>query len=143
MDSNLEQLPYLAYQLKKHTPQLKPKTNSPVEMYSFAVPGWEQKLDSAILSPVSALTQDYKHCLRRIRASRQSVKDRSRQGDIERILYSRGQDDLYDTDTLYALFSALSQERVGEIYNAIRGNNWHLMTADERESFLQQYLPVL
>lgn len=141
VDSNLERLPYLAYQLKKHTPQLSPKKNSPAELYSFAVPGWEQKLDSSTLSAVSALAQDYKHCLRRIRASRQPIKDKSRQSDIERILYSRGQEDDYDTDSMYALFSALSQERVDEIYNAIRKSNWHLMAADVRELFLQQYLP--
>lgn len=141
VDSNLERLPYLAYQLKRHTPQIKPGKNSPAELYTFAAPGWELKLDSAILSAVSALAQDYKHCLRRIRASRQPVKDRSRQRDIERILYSRGQENSYDTDAMYALFSALSQGRVEELYTVIRENNWHLMHSDNRESFLQQYLP--
>lgn len=141
VDSNLERLPYLAYQLKKHTPQIKPKENSPAELYTFATPGWEQELDSLILSTVSALAQDYRHCLRRIRASRQPVKNRSRQGDIERILYSRGQEEDYDADFLYALFSGLSQDRIEELYTAIREGNWHLMHSDNRESFLQQYLP--
>ena len=98
-------------------------------------------LDPAILSAVSMLAQDHKHCLKRIRASRQPIKERSRQRNITKILFARCQEDNYDTDTLYALFSALSQEQVTELYRAIRGNSWHLMPEKNREAFLRQYLP--
>lgn len=141
VDSNLEKLPYLAYQLKLHTPKRKPRKNKPANLYTFAVPGWEKKLDPAILSAVSALAQDYKHCLRRIRASRQPIRERSRQSDISKILFARCQEDDYDTDILYALFSVLSQEQITELYTAIRKQQWHLMPEDLREAFLQQYLP--
>ena len=141
VDSNLEKLPYLAYQLQRHTPKKKPRKNKPADLYTFAVPGWEKRLDPTILSAVTALAQDYKHCLQRIRASRQPIKERSRQSDISKILFARCQEDDYDTDTLYALFSALSQEQVTELYRAIRDNNWHLMPEESREAFLRQYLP--
>jgi len=141
VDSNLEKLPYLAYQLQRHTPKKKPRKNKPADLYTFAVPGWEKKLDPTILSAVSALAQDYKHCLQRIRASRQSIKERARQSDIAKILFARCQEDDYDTDTLYALFSALSQEQVTELYRAIRDNSWHLMPEESREAFLRRYLP--
>ena len=141
VDSNLEKLPYLAYQLGRHTPKRKPRKNKPVDLYTFAIPGWEKKLDPAILSAISALAQDYKHCLRRIRASRQPIKERSRQSDIVKILFARCQEDAYDTDTLYALFSALSLEQVMALYNAIREQQWHLMPEENREAFLQQHLP--
>ena len=141
VDSNLEKLPYLAYQLKRHTPKKKPRKNKPEDLYTFAVPGWEKMLDPAILSAVSMLAQDHKHCLKRIRASRQPIKERSRQSDITKILFARCQEDDYDTDVLYALFSALSQEQVTELYRAIRENNWHLMPEENREAFLRQYLP--
>ena len=141
VDSNLEKLPYLAYQLERHTPKKKPRKNKPADLYTFAVPGWEKKLDPTILSAISALAQDYKHCLQRIRASSQPIKERSRQSDIAKILFARCQEDDYDTDTLYALFSALSQEQVTGLYRAIRDNNWHLMPEENREAFLQQYLP--
>jgi len=137
----LEKLPYLAYQLQRHTPKKKPRKNNPADLYTFAVPGWEKKLDPTILSAVSALAQDYKHCLQRIRASRQSIKERARQSDIAKILFARCQEDDYDTDTLYALFSALSQEQVTELYRAIRDNSWHLMPEESREAFLRRYLP--
>ncbi|MBQ8358905.1 MAG: hypothetical protein IJX37_03165 [Oscillospiraceae bacterium] len=87
------------------------------------------------------LAQDYKHCLQRIRASRQLIKERSRQSDIAKILFARCHEDDCDTDTLYALFSAISQEQVMELYRAIRDNQWHLMPEDHREAFLRQYLP--
>lgn len=141
VDSNLEKLPYLAYQLERHTPKIKPRKNKPSDLYTFAELGWEKKLDSLILSAVTALAQDYKHCLRRIRASRQPIKERARQSDIAKILFARCQEDDYDTDTLYALFSALSQEQVTELYRAIRENNWHLMPEENREAFLRLYLP--
>lgn len=141
VDSNLEKLPYLAYQLEKNTPKQKPRKNKPADLYTFAVPGWEKKLNPTILSAVTALAQDYKHCLRRIRASRQPIKERARESDVAKILFARCQEDDYDTDTLYALFSVLSQERVTELYQAIREQQWHLMPEDIRESFLQQYLP--
>jgi hypothetical protein len=140
VDSNLEKLPYLAYQLERHTPKKKPRKNKPTELYTFSVPGWEKKLDPTILSAVTALAQDYKHCLQRIRASRQPIKERSRQSDIAKILFARCQEDVYDADTLYALFSALSQEQVTELYRAIRDNSWHLMPDRDREAFLRQYL---
>ena len=141
VDSNLEKLPYLAYQLERHTPKKKPTKNKPADLYTFAVPGWEKKLNPTILSAVTALAQDYKHCLRRIRASRHPIKERARQSDIAKILFARCQEDVYDTDTLYTLFSALSQEQVTALYNAVREQQWHLMSEENRESFLQQYLP--
>lgn len=141
VDSNLEKLPYLAYQLEKNTPKIKPRKNKPSDLYTFAVPGWEKKLDPAILLTISALAQDYKHCLRRIRASRQPIKERTRQSDIAKILFARCQEDEYDTDALYALFSVLSLEQVTALYNAIREQQWHLMPETNREAFLQQHLP--
>ena len=127
--------------MEKNTPKNKPRKNKPSDLYTFAESGWEEKLNPAILSAVTALAQDYKHCLRRIRASRRPMKERSRQSDIAKILFARCQEDDYDTDTLYALFSALSQEQVTGLYQAIREQQWHLMPEEKRETFLRQYLP--
>lgn len=41
VDSNLERLPYLAYQLRRNTPKLKPKPAKDSELFDFArEPGW-------------------------------------------------------------------------------------------------------
>lgn len=142
ISSNVERLPYLAYQLRKNTPKIKAKKNAPALLYDFASkPGWEKDLDSTILSAVTALADDYDHCLRRIRASRKMISDRAKETDIRSILFSRGQEDVYDTDVLYALFSTLSQEHTSEIRSAITEQSWHLMGEAERDRFLSAYLP--
>lgn len=142
VSSNVERLPYLAYQLRKHTPRIKAKKNDPALLYTFASePNWEKKLDSSILSAVTALADDYDHCLRRIRASRKPIGDRAKQTDIRSILFSRGQEDIYDTDVLYARFSTLPQERVVQIRTALTEQSWHLMGTAEREKFLLAFLP--
>lgn len=141
VDSNLEKLPYLAHQLGELTPKIKPRAHQPAELYSFATSGWEEQLDKSILSAVAALAQDYKHCLQRICASRSPIREKKRESDISKILFTRCQDEDYDTDTLYALFSGLSPKQVQELYQAIRQEQWHLMPEERREPFLQKYLP--
>jgi len=93
VDSNVERLPYLAYQLKKHTPKIKPQPAKNCELFSFAQTfDWREKLDPVTLADVSALLRDYEACLSRIRACRVPVGDKQRKSDIERILFARGQE---------------------------------------------------
>lgn len=142
VNSNLERLPYLAYQLEVHTPKIKAKRSRPSQLYTFAAErGWEKRLDADVLVSVRALAQDYQHCLQRIRASRKPIQQKLRQSDIERILYGRGQEEDVDPETLYAIFSALPQERIEALYHAIREQQWHMMGTAQREAFLYTYLP--
>ncbi len=46
-----------------------------------------------------------------------------------------------DSDALYAIFSALPQERIEALYYAIREQQWNMMDMEQREDFLQQHLP--
>lgn len=144
VDSNLERLPYLAYQLKKNTPKLKPKPAKDSELFVFARErDWKESLDPKILSSVSALLSDYEACLSRIRACRVPVQNKQRKNDIERILFSRGQEDIYDADELYAAFQDISAERITEIRAAIADSKWHFMDSESRFDFLESYLPEL
>ena len=61
--------------------------------------------------------------------------------DIERILYSRGQEDECDVDELYALFQGLPAERITGLRWALREQTWHFMAEDAREEFLLRWLP--
>ena len=142
VDSNVERLPYLAYQLKKNTPKIQPKPAADSELFVFAqTPDWKEQLDRATLSAVSDLLRDYEACLSRIRAGRVPVRDKRRKSDIDRILYSRGQEDLYDPDELYALFQQLEPERITALRQAVRERCWHFMDETERETFLLEHLP--
>lgn len=140
--SNVERLPYLAYLLKKHTPRLRPKPAKDSELFVFAAePDWRERLDPDILSAVSVLLRDYDACLSRIRACRAPIKHKARQSDIERILYSRGQEELYDSDTLYAAFSEPDPERISHLRHEITAWSWHLMDKADRADFLNEFLP--
>lgn len=144
VDSNLERLPYLAYQLKRNTPKLKPKPAKDSKLFDFArEPDWKDSLDSQILSSVSALLSDYEACLSRIRACRVPVQNKQRKNDIERILFSRGQEDTYDSDELYAAFQDISAERIAEIRAVIADSKGHFMDSESRFDFLESYLPEL
>ena len=72
-------------------------------------------MDENILSSVSALLWDYEHCLSRILACRAPAKGQQRKTDIDRILYARGQEEVYDSDELYAFFQQLSSERISTL----------------------------
>ena len=82
--------------------------------------GWERALNQQYLSAISALLEDYKECLSRIRSCRVPLRNKQRKKDIDRILYSRGQEDIYDADELYALFQTLPAERISLLRLALR-----------------------
>ena len=142
VDSCVERLPYLAHLLKKNTPKLRPKPAADEELFTFAqVKGWKERLDPTLLSSFESLLTDYEACLARIRSCRVSVTKMQRAKDIERILYSRGQEDDYDVDELYALFQRLPLEWIADLRRALREQAWHFMDDDTREDFLRQWLP--
>lgn len=139
--SNLEKLPYYAYELKRNTPKAKGKIAPDSEIFTFAKNSdWVSQLDKKKLSRVSALMNDYEHCLKRIRNNRNNSKLPERKSDIERILFMRGQENDYDTDELYALFTDFTPEEIEKIYNRIQECKWKFMLPEEREQFLRLYL---
>ncbi len=141
VSSNLERLPYYAYELKRNTPKAKEPTAPDSEIFTFAQnPDWKSGLDKKKLVRVSALMNDYEHCLKRIRNNRNKSDIPERKSDIERILFMRGQENDYDTDELYALFTDFTPEKIEEIYNQIQECKWQFMLPEEREQFLRLYL---
>lgn len=142
VDSNVERLPYLAHQLKKHTPKLKAIPAQDGELFTFAVqPDWQNSLDKSILDAVAALLKDYEACLSRIRACRVPARSKGRKNDVERILFSRGQEDDWDVDELYAQLGELPPEWVAEVLDALRREGWQFLDAEARERFLLDWLP--
>lgn len=142
VDSPVERLPLLARQLQKGTKKLRTRKAKDEELFLFAQEeNWQTKLNPRTLHRVGALMEDYEDCLRRIRSCRAPVKERKRKTDIERILYRRGQEDVYDPDELYALFQTVDPEHLTMLRSAIREENWHLMKEAQREAFLLRWLP--
>ena len=142
VDSNLERLPYLAYKLKACTPKIKAKPASDSKLFSFAAdPAWKDSLDASLLSLTENIIREYHYCLNRIRIGKAPIKNRQKKNDIERILFSRGQEESYTADELYAAFSVLEPEHISQLRNMICDQEWHMMDAGERESFLRDNLP--
>ncbi|MBQ7861655.1 MAG: hypothetical protein IJ349_05580, partial [Clostridia bacterium] len=143
VSSNLEKLPYFARELKKNTPRAKIHQADASELFTFAKnPGWEKKLDPKILDYVSRVIADYETCLKRIRARRKAASNiKAKHNDINRILYMQNKENDYEADELSAVFINLPEERVNEIYFAVRNENWHFMKEDERYAFLIKHLP--
>lgn len=142
--SNVERLPYLAKQLQDQTPRLKPEPALDSELFAFAErPDWKELLDPAILSSISDLVKTYDSVLWRIRYYRSPSRIKPKKNDIDRILYSRGQEEQYDPDELYAAFSELHPERIAALRLALTEQQWHLMDHDERLAFLYAQLPEL
>ena len=79
--------------------------------------------------------RDYEHCLSHIRACRAPAKGQQRKTDIDRILHARGQEEVCDSDELYASFQQISPERIAVLRKAIVEQQWHLMTEGQREEF--------
>ena len=143
VDSNLERLPYLAWQLEEHTPKLREPSQPDEALFSFAQdPQWKEKLPQASLKLVEEMILEYQRCLGRIRVSMAPVREQPHRTDVERILYARGQEELVTAEELYAAFSALEPEQVTALLEQIREQEWHFLPHRERENFLREHLPT-
>lgn len=128
--------------LKKNTKKIRSVPADDCELFVFAEnPDWKDELDPTLLLAVENLIREYEAVLSRVRSCRAPIKNKAKQTDIERILYSRGQEDLYDTDTLYALFSEMEPGRIADIRRQLTEQKWHLMDKTEWLDFLSDYLP--
>ena len=140
--ANVEKLPYYAHMLKKHTPRKVIKPAPSAELFTFARhPNWKDNLDPSLFQPIHELIDTYNHCLRRIRSHKHPTPGNSKRRDIDRILTMRDQENAYDTDSLYALFTGIDAARIKTVRDALRAEQWHFMKPDARLSFLQEYLP--
>lgn len=142
VDSPVERLPLLAHRLEKGTKRARNRKPKDSQLFTFARgKGWKEQLDADMLKKVEALLSDYEACLRRIRSCRTPAKENKRKSDIERILYRRGQEDIIDTDELYALFQTVDPEHLAALRTAIQEEKWHYMKESQRQVFLLRWLP--
>ena len=140
--ANVEKLPYYAHMLKKHTPRKVIKPAPSAELFTFARhPNWKDNLDPSLFPPIRELIDTYDHCLRRIRSHKHPIPGNSKRRDIDHILTMRDQENTYDTDSLYALFTGMDATHIKAVRDALRAEQWHFMKPEERLSLLQEYLP--
>ena len=139
--ANVEKLPYYAYMLKKHMPRKVIKPAPASELFTFARhENWKENLDPSLFEPIRTLIDTYDSCLRRIRSHKHPMPGNSKRRDIDRILTMRDQENTYDTDSLYALFTGMDATHIKAVRDALRAEQWHFLKPEERLSFLQEYL---
>ncbi len=97
--------------------------------------------DKAKLESIKNIFADYEKANVRIFSHLTRSADRSRLNDIKRILFSRGQEELYDTESLYSCFADVPKGKIFALRDGIIEKKWHFMSEQSREAFLCSYLP--
>ena len=143
VSSNVERLPYLAFKLRQETPKAPVKTARDEELFAFAAePDWKEKLNPGTLEKVKVLITDYKEITHRINVRHLNREELRRRSDIERILFSRGQENEVSADDLYHAFmsSDYTPEKIETIRREIIREQWHFLSREEREYFLMTHI---
>lgn len=141
--SNLEKLPYYAYSLGQETRKVEFTPAADEALFSFANDSnRKDTLNPEIMERMASLIADYEEAQRRMRYLRHSPEAMKRRSDIDRILFARGQENEYSTDTLYALFDLETPDRIHHARLQLTQQQWHLMPPEAREDFLFELFPT-
>ena len=140
--ANLERLPYYTYMLEKETKKHIPKPAPDSALFSFAKePGWAEMLDPTLKTRIQSLIEDYEATKGRCRYLKHLPKDFKRRSDIDRILFSRGQENDYTPDELYALLDGTSPEQIRRARFQLSEQNWALTPPEDRCTVIYAILP--
>ena len=133
VSSNLEKLPYYAYMLDKETLKHKANPATDAELFTFAQsPNWQDTLDQHVLERTKAIIAAYHEAMNRNRFIRHIPKERKRQTDIERILFARGQENLYSVDELYNAFDNIPPYGIRQARLKLSETAWYLTPLSDR-----------
>ena len=133
VSSNLEKLPYYAYMLDTETIKHKGHPAADRELFDFAQsPNWQDALDQHVLERTKAIIAAYHEAMNRNRFIRHIPRERKRQTDIERILFARGQENLYSVDELYSAFDDIQPYEIRQARLKLSETNWHLTPHADR-----------
>ena len=135
--SNLEKLPYYAFNLEKYTEKALVKPVSDESLFEFAnEPAWKEKLNPDTLKKVESIITDYEEALKRVRQIRHTSTDMRRKNDLYRILFARGQEAEYSVDELYAAFDDVTPSDIRKARTYLTENMWQFTPPDEREKVI-------
>lgn len=137
VSSNLEKLPYYAFNLEKYTEKALVKPVPDESLFEFAnEPDWKERLNPDTLKKVESIIADYEEALKRVRQVRHTTSDMKRKADVYRILFARGQEKEYSVDELYAAFDDLSPFNIRKARSYLFENMWQFTPPDERRNVI-------
>ena len=129
--------------LEQETPKHVPTPASDAELFEFAKdPDWKAQRDPRMMRRMEALIADYDAAQKRLRYRDYGSEDMKRQKDVKRILFSRGQEDQYTVDELYAAFDFVNPRAIRKARRALTEQQWHLTPPEERKTVLNDILPT-
>ena len=85
----------------------------------------------------------YETAQTRCRIRYYSAKDYSHLSDIQRILTSRGQEELYDPIKLYEAVNSFSSAHIRAALELVQSQQWQFTAKEDRPLFLEQLYPLL
>ena len=93
-----------------------------------------------MMKRMESVAADYEEALRRVRYLHHAPENMKRKNDVERILFSRGQENDYTVDELYAAFDYASADKIRRSRLLLSEKQWHLTPSDERKIVLAEIL---
>ena len=144
----MERTPYYAQQLSKQLKLPKAKQAESSELFTFALdPDWKDKLDPHMLDRMRSIIADYEEAKRRCRAFRRMAPSGNYRKDVQRILFSRDQENEYSVDDLYHEFDRFSAYQIHVATENLRQSNWQFTPKKDREvtlfSIIDPFVPSL
>lgn len=143
LDSNLEKVPYYARILEQNTQKWNPIPATNEALFVFAAdPEWKAKLNLKMLERMTSIIADYEESLRRCRYLHIDTEYMSRKGDIQRILFSRNQENEYSVDELYHAFDRVLPQEFRKSRRMLTDCGWIYTPPDERKTLLLSMFPI-
>lgn len=142
VSSNLEKLPYYARAMEENTKVMTALPVADAQLFPFATdPGWKEKLDPEVMERMKQLIADYEEAQRRCRYLRIEPNYMTRNSDIQRILYSRNQEEEYSVDELYSSLDNMFPHEFRRLRFELTEGGWMFARPEERLDFFD-HLPA-
>lgn len=140
--ANLERTPLYARQLGKATKAPKVPQAESAELFAFALdPEWKEELDPHMLKRMCSIIADYEEAKRRCEAYRHLTPSGNYRKDIQRILFSRDQENEISVDELYSDFDYLFPKDVQTVLENLRESDWQFTPKEDRLLALYSIFP--
>ena len=140
--ANLERTPLYARQLGKATKAPKASQAESAELFTFALdPAWREKLDPHMLERMRSIIADFEEAKRRCEAYRHMTPSGNYRRDIQRILFSRDQENEISVDELYSDFDYLFPNAVQAALENLRASDWQFTPKEDRLLALYEIFP--
>ncbi len=131
--ANLERTPFYDHELWKQTACLKPVQADSAALFTFAAdPEWREKLDPQIVEHMRTIIADYEEAKRRCEAYRHLKPSTNYRKDIQRILFSRDQEDEISVEDLYHGFERYNRREIHDALEKLRQSDWQFTPEEDR-----------